>query len=155
MKAVIILLGCCIFASNLCLAAEPNGILKIEGKYVKHLSLYGNGKEVFNEPNKIINLPVGTYYISEIKLEGDYVCHPYNLSSKELHIKEGQTTVLGMGAPLNQNVNILRRGNSLVLNYKLQGIGGETYFPEVRGNPPKCTVYAGDEEIANCNFKYG
>jgi hypothetical protein len=144
--------GCCFLLGNISLAAEPNGFLKIEGKYVKHLVL--NGKS-FDEPNEIISLPPGIYRLSEIRLQGDFVSHPYKIASSKINIEENKTTLLKMGAPLNQSVDVLRKGNSLILNYQLQGIGGELYFPEMRDDPPKCTIYAGDKEIANCSFKYG
>ncbi len=151
-RAVIVLVGGCLFSNNLCLAAEPNGILKIEGKYIRQLILYGKHQEVLEEPNETVRLPVGTYYVSEIKLQG-YTSRSFKV--RQFDIKEGQATVLQLGAPLSQTVNVSRRGNSLVLNYKLQGIGGESYFPDERGSAPKCAIYQGGKEIANCSFKYG
>ncbi|OHB56155.1 MAG: hypothetical protein A2Y12_12275 [Planctomycetes bacterium GWF2_42_9] len=154
-RTAIIFVGCCLLFANISLAAEPNGFLKIEGKYIKRLVLNGHDKKVLEEPNGIINLPSGTYFLSEIRLDGEYVCYLYDLPSKEIHIEANETTVLKMGAPLTQGVDVSRKGNSLVLNYKLQGIGGESYRSESLDKEPKFTIYAGEKEIANCSFKYG
>jgi hypothetical protein len=153
-KFVLVLVGCFNLTSYISYAAEPNGILKIDGKNIKHLILNGKHRQVFEEPNEIIKLPVGTYYVSEIKLQGDYLSHPY-VKSHTFIIQEGKKAVLKLGAPLTQNVNVTRRGNSLLLNYKLQGIGGETYSPERRDSSPKCTIYKDNKEIGHCSFKYG
>ena len=144
-------------ASGFCHAGEPNGLINIEGKHIKRLVLGGEHSETFNEPNGSIKLPVGAYHIAEIELQGGYISRQYNLPKNigEITVKEGESSVIKLGAPLTQSVKIERRGNSLQLSCKLQGIGGEDYSEQQRSNAPRFAVYKGDVQIGSGTFAYG
>jgi hypothetical protein len=61
-----------------------------------------------------------------------------------------------VGAPLKQKVKIDRQGPTLVLNYELIGIGGETYNSvNNRSNRPTFTVFKGDKEVSVGEFEFG
>jgi hypothetical protein len=152
-------MACVLFsAAGVCKAGEPKGLIKIEGKHIQRLVLFGQSdRETFKDPNETIELPIGTYQISEIELQGGYIVRGYNLprNSDEITVKEGESAVLKFGAPLTQSVNVERHGDSLQLSYKLQGIGGENYSEQQRESPPKFAVYKGDVQIGSGTFAYG
>ena len=155
-----ILAGCgyLFFSSDVCLANEPNGVVKIEGKHIKRLVLLGEHKtETLTNLNESVEIPAGKYQISEIVLQDDYICRQYDLfkSSSEINVKENETAVLKFGGPLTQILKIERRGNSLELSYKLQGIGGENYSEQRREKAPQFRVFKGDVQIGSGTFAYG
>jgi hypothetical protein len=151
-----VMLASLFVASGFCHAGEPNGLIEIEGKHIKRLVLSGEHSETFNEPNESITLPIGTYQIAEIELQGGYISRQYNLPKNvgEITVKEGESAVLKLGDPLTQRLKIVRCGNSLQLSYNLQGIGGEDY-EQPRNNAPQFAVYKGDVQIGSGTFSYG
>ena len=72
-----------------------------------------------------------------------------------VEVDEDKPAVLKVGAPLKQIVKATRQGRVLALDYKLSGIGGETYVRDDRSKPPTFTVYKGDKKIASGTFEYG
>lgn len=149
------------FSSDICYATQSNGLVKIDGKHIKRLVLLGEHKmEIFTNLNESIKLPVGKYQISEIELQDNYICRQYDLHNlpknfAEINVKENEAAVLKFGGPLTQSIKIERRGNSLLLNYKLQGIGGEDYSERQRNKAPHFAVYKGDVQIGSGTFAYG
>ena len=147
--------------ASCCLAQEQEkvlGELKLEGEHIEQLVLRGNDghTERFNQPGEVVQLPIGRYNLLESHLDGGYVCfQEAGPQSKWITIAENRTAGLKVGAPLKQTMEVMRQGKTLILDYKLLGIGGETYFHKDRSNPPSLTVYKGDKEIASGKFTYG
>jgi hypothetical protein len=144
-----------------CLAQEQEqalGELRIEGKYIERLILCRkDGRtEQFNEPNETIKLTVGKYRLQYVSLKGGYTGNSLNTSTYDwMTIAENKPAVLKAGAPLKQILQVKRRGRTLIINYKLLGVGGEAYINGDTSNPPGLTVYKGDKEIATGRFAYG
>jgi len=132
------------------------GELKIEGKYIKQLVLKGeDGAGIkFDQPGESIKVAVGKYLLREVQLEGGYACRIWS-DANWVEVGEDKPAVLKVGAPLKQIVKATRQGRVLALNYKLLGIGGETYVRDDRSKPPTFTVYKGDKRIASGTFEYG
>jgi hypothetical protein len=57
--------------------------------------------------------------------------------------------------PPTPRVEVHRRGRTLQLDYKLTGFDGEPCIPPRSDQPPRFTVYSGDEEIGSGTFEYG
>lgn len=153
-----------LFISTLILLSAPArgqeqdsavGELKLEGQGIEKLVLWSGGgsRKEFNRPGESLTLPVGTYTLREVRLEGGYVSdvrQPFTVT-----VTTDKPAVLTVGAPLSQTVRVDRRGSILVFNYELVGAGGEKYRGGNRGEPPRFAVYKGDEEIASGRFEYG
>ena len=134
------------------------GELKIEGKYIKQLTLERRGGEnvKFNQPAESIKVAVGKYRLQEVQLESGYTCRRWMVPDQNwIEVGEDKPAVLKAGAPLKQVVTAQRQGRLLTLNYKLLGIGGENYAGYDRSKPPTFTVYKGDERITSGTFEYG
>lgn len=131
------------------------GGLNLEGQGIEKLVLWSGGgsRKEFNRPGESLTLPVGTYTLREVRLEGGYVSdvrQPFTVT-----VTTDKPAVLTVGAPLSQTVRVQRRGSILVFNYELVGAGGEKYRGGNRGQPPRFAVYKGDEEIASGKFEFG
>ena len=156
--AILLLLA---IGTCLCKAQDQRltlGELKLEGEHVERLVLQRKDghTERFDRPGETFKLPVGQYRLLESYLNGGFDCFQgAGPQSKWITIAENAPAVLKIGAPLNQTLTVKRQGKVLVLDYKLLGIGGETYTNENRNKPPSLTVYRGDQEIASGQFAYG
>jgi len=145
----------------LCKAQDQKSVLgelKIEGECVERLILLGKdgNSKWFDKPGETIELPVGQYQLQESRLEEGYVCVlGAGIENKWITIAENKLAVLKVGAPLKQTLEVKRRGKALVLDYRLIGIGGESYNNNDRNKPPKLIIYNGDEEINSGRFEYG
>jgi len=139
-------------------AKKPaQGELKLEGKYIKQLTLErreDRNRVDFDQPGEIIKIAVGKYLLREVQLEGGYACRIWS-DANWVEVGEDKPAVLNAGAPLKQIVKAARQGRVLALNYELSGIGGETYARDDRSNPPTFTVYKGGKKIASGTFEYG
>ena len=134
------------------------GELKLEGGHVERLVLRGKdgNSKWFDKPGETTELPVGKYQLQESRLDGGYVCvQEAGIKNKWVTIAENKPAVLKVGAPLSQTIKVKRRGKALVLDYKLLGIGGESYNNNDRNKPPRLIIYNGDEEINSGRFEYG
>lgn len=140
--------------------AEPvQGELKIEGTHIAQLTLQrddGHSEQWSNLSGSIM-LPVGTYHIRQLSLRGEYVGQSQDLTKLgQIEITKDEPAVLKAGGPLRQVVEVKRQGRMLVLNYRVQGIGGEEYGPSRRPDSrAKFTVYRGEKAIATGAFEYG
>ena len=153
------------FAANIVLGQEAReekgqepakGELKLEGKYIKQLVLGGeDGASIkFDQPGESIKVAVGKYLLREVQLEGGYACRIWS-DANWVEVGEDKPAVLKVGAPLKHIVTAKREGRVLSLDYKLSGIGGETYAGYDRSKPPTFTIYKGDKTITSGTFKYG
>jgi len=151
------------FAANVVFGEEAReeatqGELKLEGKYIKQLTLEhrGGNNVKFDQPGESIKVAVGKYRLWEVQLEGGYTCQRWMVPDQNwIDVGEDKPAVLKAGAPLKQIVTAKREGRVLSLDYKLLGIGGENYARDDRSKPPTFTVYKGDERITSGTFEYG
>ena len=149
-----------ISGASVCLSQEQKkslGELKIEGSHIEKLVLKRkNGpNETINTPDAIIKLPVGEYSLLESHLKGGYVS--LGTSTNEwIEVSEEKPAVLRVGAPLEQVLEVNRRGKVLILNYKLIGAGGEQYRDPMRPETrPSFTIYKGERKVGSDKFDYG
>ena len=136
------------------------GEMKLEGKYIKQLTLEhrGGNNVKFDQPGESIKVVVGRYRLREVQLESGYTCWEWilpELKQNWIEVGEDEPAVLKAGAPLKQIVKAKREGRVLSLDYQLSGIGGESYARDDRSKPPTFTVYKGDKKIASGTFEYG
>jgi len=138
-------------------AAADRGELKIEGTHIARLVLRRDDghTEKWSDLGRSVSLPVGTYSVQELKLRGDCpVQSPAILG--HIEVTKNKPAMLKAGGPLRQKVEVKRQGRTLVLSYRLLGIGDEAYGPP--GSPDKrasFTVYRGEKVIATDAFEYG
>lgn len=148
-----------ISGTSVCLSQEQKkslGELKIEGSHVEKLVLRRkNGpNEIIDEPNGIIKIPVGEYSLFESHLKGGYIRLGTSIN-EWIEVSEDKQAVLKVGAPLVQELELRRQGEGIEFNYKLLGLGGESYVSNQRDKPPSLTVYKGDKVIVSDNFRFG
>ncbi len=132
------------------------GELTIEGEHIERLVLRNqNGKtERINDPNGIIELPIGEYFLLESHLEGGYICLG-NMADIRVTVTENEPAVLKVGMPLKQILEVNRQGRILELNYKLVGLAGESYIDNQRNKTPGFTIHKGNKIIDSGKFEYG
>jgi len=137
----------------------PRGELRIEGAHITKLVIEGGDNphtEELTEPNACLRLPVGTYEVQRIELQGGYTCRVPGLAGlQKVVVMEDTPEVLKVGGPLRQEIKAARRGRMLILSHEILGIGGERYSEATRAKPPRFTVYKGDTAIASGQFEYG
>ena len=136
---------------------SPRGQLKIEGTHINRLFLERDDghTEDWSNLNGSIELPVGTYQVKQLTLKDSYTCQAGSLTKLgPIEINADTPAVLKAGGPLRQSIEINRRSRTLILNYRLHGIGGEEYAPH-SGAHAKFTVYSGEKAIATGAFEYG
>ena len=144
--------------ASYCLAGqEALGELRVDGQYIKQLVLRRKDgqTEQFNEPAGTIKLAVGEYRIQDVRLKGGFNYSSQNTSKYNwVAVTEKETAILKVGAPLKQKITIERQGPILQLNYKLTGMGGETYAV-TRSKQPSFTVFKGEKKVATNKFEFG
>ena len=151
------------FAANVVFGEEAReeatqGELKLDGKYIKQLTLEreGGNKVKFDQPGESIKVAAGKYRLREVQLESGYACQEWMVPDQNwIDVGEDKPAVLKVGAPLKQIVTAEREGRVLSLDYKLLGIGGEEYVNSDSNKPPTFTVYKGGKRIASGEFEYG
>jgi hypothetical protein len=157
------LVGLCLCDAQKAYGEKPaQGELKIEGKYIKQLTLEredGN-KVTFDQPGESIKIAAGKYRLQEVHLEGGYTYQEWMVPRPELkqnwiEVGEDKPAVLKVGAPLKQILTAKREGRALELDYKLSGIGGENYAGPDSSKPPRFDIYKGNRKIASGEFEYG
>lgn len=133
------------------------GELKLEGQYIERLTLRPRVglAEVLNDPNQTVRLPVGEYWVDEVRLKGGYR-RQLTPNRSPVVISEDAPASLKEGGPLKHTVSVLRRGRVLVLSYRLYGVGGEAYATaNSGGKQPTFAIYKGDKQIAAGEFEFG
>lgn len=139
------------------LAAQDSNLceLKLEGKFIQYIVLIdeNNKGQTLNQSEESINLPEGTYRVGQIHLQGGYV--NYNYKRREITLTKDKPATLKIGGPLKQTLDVQRQGTILKLDYKLVGIGDESYTQNDRTKPPQFAIYNGDKQIAAGQFQFG
>lgn len=149
-------------ASSFCCAQEQEqsmGELRLEGEHIEHLLFHqesGYNKK-FENPSKTLQLPVGEYRVQQVVLKGLYTAGTRSRITgiDTIKITEDTPAVLKVGAPLSQKIDVERNGAILELDYKLTGIGGESYTHPDGRKKPGFTVYKGDKVVTSGEFEYG
>jgi hypothetical protein len=181
---LVFVLLCMGAAAGLCYAGgagtknSSSGVLKLEGKQVDYIVLQRKDGHVeqITRPSETIKLPPGEYRLQEIRLKGGYTCNSLSggritvkadaehlgvvnetlrIGAEPITVRAGRQEVLKVGAPLVPMVKVQRQGRILLLDYNLQGVGGESYIGGDRSKPPTFAVYKGQKQIASGQFEYG
>ena len=147
---------------NLAETDSPMGQLELEGKFIKRMVLEaGSSLVLLDSPEATIGVPAGNYRLSYIFLDsGDTGLFQADLNrqqSEDISVSKGESTVLKIGGPLCNSVEVQRIGKVLTLEYELLGIDGYNYN-SLRGrveNPPTFAIYNKGKEIATGKFEYG
>lgn len=152
--------------------AGPLGKLMIEGKSIERIVLGGERQILIDRPGPAIELPAGRYMVAKLNLKLGEKDHATNLAWNPQYpvtgspapgsvvIGEGTPATLKMGGPLAATIDAVADGDTVRLNYKLTGNGGESYplnTLAVNGAaaPPGFEVYQGDRKIAAGKFEFG
>ncbi len=153
-----------LFCSGVCFCEAQDrksalGELKLEGEHIERLLLTRNDghREILNNPDETVKLPVGQYLLQDVRLKGGYTRQTTRgPRSDRVTISKDNPASLRVGGPLKQTVSVRRQGRTLELAYSLVGVGGETYAA-VRnaGKRPAFVVYKGDREIGAGEFEFG
>ena len=140
----------------------PLGALKITGQFIHRLVLTGGSYLVIlDEPAGVVKIPVGGYIQPDIQLEQNGF-EAFSKASQQqvgrrITVDDKTTAVLQVGGPLTNSVIASRHGKDLRLDYRLGGVGGETYQTTRldRSRPPEFAVYKDAKKIASGTFEYG
>jgi len=143
---------------NVTFTEAPGGVgtINIAGEHVQRLALDGPSRVEIVSPGVTASVPAGNYRVAEVVVPG------FSSSLRPgfrppVSVKPGEAATLKVGAPLNHSIEIIPRGHTFLLSYKLEGQGGETYSPDriFTSKAPKFAVYKGGRKIASGNFRYG
>jgi hypothetical protein len=137
---------------------EKLGELRVQGKFIKLLVLERSGgeHERIEEPGESIKLPVGRYRPTEVHLNKDFQSGRWQLPYDEwITVSHDELATLKLGGPLEQKLEVKRRGTLLTLEHKLVGIGGEQYTSRTRDKPPTFAAYKSDKKVGGGSFEYG
>jgi hypothetical protein len=140
----------------------PLGALNITGQFIRRLVLTGGPYLVkLDKPAGVVKIPVGSYIQPDIRLEQNGVEAFCKASQQQvgsrITVDDKTTAVLHAGGPLTNSVVTSRHGQDLRLDYRLAGVGGETYQPVMhnRSKPPEFAIYKGAKKVASGTFEFG
>lgn len=133
------------------------GRLQVRGQFLYRLILKdASGYEAIldstfdDEP-----VPAGSYQNAEVWLRHE-TGEAFYMGALPVHIRANERLTLVAGGPLTNTVTAQRRGEDLVMTYRLTGLRGLEYkLSDNRTNPPSCRILAGDKELALGKFAYG
>jgi hypothetical protein len=135
------------------------GEMKITGRDIQRIHLEdGQGYfAVLEHPGPVAKLPAGNYSVPNMWLNKGGVTAMTSDPRISVRIADQKAAVLAAGGPLTNSVGVSHRGSSLSLNYKLVGVGGETYMlePQDRSKPPRFEIASNGRKIASGSFQYG
>ena len=142
---------------------SPLGILKLEGKFFKRIILTegnerGSATAIIDFPGNTVSVPARTYSKQRVFLDGKEIyAFLYADSQTEISVTQDKITPLKLGPPLNNTVEISRRGSELQLDYQIIGLRGEKYVHLSRSSAsrPEFAIYRGKNKIASGSFRYG
>lgn len=119
-------------------------------------------KITLDNPGTCATLPAGQYRWVDVWLQdkGSPTFRAENYAiyyegSYPIIIAPDKPAVLKIGGPLTSMLEVDHQGTNLQMNYRLAGVGGETYAASGHTLPPKYTIYKGDRLIATGSFEYG
>ena len=143
----------------------PMGKLRVAGSNIEALILSSPSLKVacaVDSPSTgaVVSLPAGQYSIADLTLSNGFRMNMIQAGSavnRSVAVPAGGAVDLVMGGPLRNSIKVEKRGVTAILDYKLEGIGGEEYQTMGRNldNAPQFEVYQGDRLIASGKFEYG
>ena len=116
---------------------------------------------MLDQPADGVKIPTGSYNQAEVRLEQNGTAAFANsgqvLGARRISVDDKTPAVLNVGGPLTNAVTASRHGQDLRLDYRLVGVGGDTYqlVNENRSHPPEFAVFKGDKQIASGKFEFG
>jgi len=132
------------------------GIIRLPGKYIKELILYGEYQVLLYSPAPEMKIPAGSYIRGQILLSKPDSTREISGDPNGFTLNKDKTLVYRVGGPLKSLVKISPMGrSSLNLLYSLSGIGDEEYTGPDRDNPPRFEIYKGDKKIFSDKFSFG
>lgn len=138
------------------------GELKITGKFIQRLVLGGGTYLVLlDQPSGVVKIPTGGYNQPIVHLEqngAEAFCNSaQSPAGRRISVDDKTPAVLNAGGPLTNSVIASRHGEDLRLDYRLVGVGGETYqlANQNRSQPPEFAIFKGDKKIASGTFEFG
>ena len=138
------------------------GELKITGQFIRRIVLQGGSyMAVLDQPSGVVKIPAGNYSQADISLEqggtSAFLGSGQPPPGGQISINDKIPAVLKTGGPLTNTVNASRHGEDLLLDYRLVGVGGETYqlAGQNRTKPPSYAVYRGTRKMASGDFEFG
>ena len=137
-------------------AAWPAYPLRVEGSAIEQLTLTGARGEMITvtRPAETIELPAGRYRVHQVELTGGFRGFA-GAEDTWVRVATDESPVLKVGAPLEPQVRIARRGRVLALDYDLVDAQGRLYRGGSDSGPPTFTVYKNGRAIGNGSFEYG
>lgn len=165
-RRILIVLAIIFLCSHItfCQEAETEyGELEIDCNNITSLMLgREDGKnENMSNPGKLNKLPVGKYFVRNAVIADEYQyssnSNPkLSKNSDWIVITKDKPAILKIGTPFKQRIDVEKRGNYLILNYNILGVGGLKYNKiKNREKRPEFLVYKGDKLIASDKFQYG
>ncbi|MBP7829230.1 MAG: hypothetical protein KA248_04860 [Kiritimatiellae bacterium] len=140
----------------------PMGRLRVSGALVERIVLQGGTKGMKAilpiagaEP---VAVPAGRYPAQEITLATS-IGRLTSARRENLEVREGEETVLKVGAPLQNSGEVRRDGGEIRVQYLLTGVGGETYrLPAGRRSAehrPRVEIFQGGRRVTRGAFEFG
>lgn len=136
------------------------GELILEGRNIKRLVLQCEAGRrsvpvILDHPGQRVLVPEGTYSRQRIYMDGGDSCGLlYAECYDDLTVASDKPAHLRYGGPLNNTVDIRRKGSSFEWRYGIEGIGGERYFEFANRGGPRVMVFNRVDEKGNgyCSF---
>jgi hypothetical protein len=132
---------------------------------VSVLVLDGPCCTMFWDPPPRISIPAGRYRVRHVGIYDNHYLHTWKPDdgtiAPPLIIAEGQTTRLGLGAPVTAFIEPWTGATTAVaLNYRVAGAGGEIYSPGLSltssgQNGPTFKAFLDGKQICAGDFRYG
>ncbi len=148
------------------LQAQPDGTLITTANSnctieLKQQMLFGQSATITG--SKTQSLRAGTYRPASIGILAKDTKHPTFLYSTEplgdlesIVILPGNTTSISFGTPLTVKPLVRQSGRFLSVDYRITGIGGESYHALTTKNQPKVEILNEEgKTLTTGNFEYG
>ena len=135
--------------------------LQIEGTLIESLTLVtrSGDPQTFERPGASVSVPAGEYRVQEVTLQGDYASYDYSADPGDwFSLTPEEPHRLQVGAPLKPELSATRSGRIVKLDHGLYDGGGRRYTyrgENERPDPPRFTVYRGEQEVGSGAFEYG
>jgi phenylpyruvate tautomerase PptA (4-oxalocrotonate tautomerase family) len=171
-------------ALRLIVRSTALGELRITGSFIQRLVLTGGPYVVvLAQPQASVKVPPGRYQPYRVWLNQGKTEAYYNygvpqsgkanvveeISGSQMPVlgppppeqavvvDEGRTAMLAVGGPLTNCVSATHRGQNLLLDYRLIGVGGGDYWLAAGGDrkAPEFTVNRLGKRIGSGQFEYG
>jgi hypothetical protein len=140
----------------------PLGQLQITGQFIHRLVLTGSPYLVIlDQPAPVVKIPTGKYSTCDVRLEKNGAAVFSTADPLRgfggISVDDKTRAVLNRGGPVTNSVVAHRQGRDLALDYRLLGVGGETYqlANQDRSKPPAFAINKDGKKIASGTFEFG